>query len=201
MVEIPPVPDETRLREAALAHLARFSTTRQGLRVVLQRRVKRWGVRAVRAGLSREAFEAHEQDCLSLIDQIVASMEGLGAVDDAGFSKSRARSLTRSGRSRRAVKAHLLAKGVDVETVQQAVDESLGEVADETGQETELVAALVFARKRGVGPFQRPGQPEKDRYKVLAIFARNGFSQHIAHKVLSMDYETADEMILACRAL
>lgn len=198
---IPPSPDYQSLREAALTHLARFATTRQSLRQMLQRRVRRWAVRAVRAGMFAEEAAVHEEACQPLIGQIVEEMEQLGAVDDAGFSRSKARNLARSGRSRRAVQAHLQAKGVDGDTVRQAVDESLGEAGDERARQAELAAALVLARKRTVGPFHRPDRPEKERMKVLSIFARNGFSQDVAVKALDMDREEAEELIIEFRSL
>lgn len=198
---IPPSPDYQSLRETALAHLARFATTRQSLRQMLQRRVRRWGVRAMRAGMFAEEVAMQEEACQSLIGQVVEEMEQLGAVDDAGFSRSKARNLTRSGRSRRAVQAHLQAKGVDGETVRQAVDESLGEAGEGRARQAELAAALVLARKRTVGPFHRVDRPEKDRMKVLAIFARNGFSQDVAVKALAMDREEAEDLIIEFRSL
>lgn len=201
MSEIPPAPDHQSLREAAIAHLARFATTRQGLRQVLQRRVKRWGVRAARAGMFAEDIALTEQECQPFIEDIVASMEEMGAVDDAGFARSKARNLSRSGRSRRAVQAQLQAKGVDGETIRHALDDSLGHAGDEKGRQAELAAALVLARKRGVGPFARPDRPEKERMKVLAIFARNGFTQDVASQALEMEREEAEDMIIAFRSL
>lgn len=198
---IPPSPDYQSLKDAALAHLARFATTRQSLRQMLQRRVRRWGVRAARAGMFAEEVAAHEAVCLPVIDQIVEEMGRLGAVDDAAFSRSRSRNLARAGRSRRAVQAHLQARGVDGETVRQAVDESLGEAGEEQAHQAELAAALILARKRAVGPFHRPDRPEKERMKVLAIFARNGFSQEVAEKALGMDREDAEDLIIGFRSL
>ena len=45
-----PAPGEAALREAALAHLARFAATEIGLKRVLQRRVDRWARRAESEG-------------------------------------------------------------------------------------------------------------------------------------------------------
>lgn len=56
-------------------------------------------------------------------------------------------------------------------------------------------------RKRGVGPFARPDRPEKERMKVLAIFARNGFTQDVASQALEMEREEAEDMIIAFRSL
>ncbi|PHI95120.1 recombinase A [Parasaccharibacter apium] len=201
MSDLPPAPDYQKLREAALAHLARFATTRQSLRQMLQRRVKRWGMRALRTGMFAEDVAIKEQDCQPWIEQIIEDMQRLGAVDDAVFSRSKARYLARSGRSRRGVQAQLQAKGVERETIQQALDESLGEVGDEQARQAELTAALILARKRAIGPFRRPDRPEKERLKLLAIFARNGFSHDIAEAALTMEREEAEDMIIAFRSL
>lgn len=198
---IPPSPDYQSLKEAALAHLARFATTRQSLRQMLQRRIRRWGIRAIRAGMFAEEVAAHEEACQPLVEQIAEEMDRLGAVDDAAFSRSRSRNLARSGRSRRAVQAHLQGKGVDGETARQAMDESLGEVGEEQAHQAELSAALILARKRAVGPFHRPDRPEKERMKVLAIFARNGFSQDVVEKALGMERDEAEDLIIQFRSL
>ncbi|MFT8808706.1 regulatory protein RecX [Gluconobacter sp.] len=197
----PAIPDAASLREAALAHLARFATTEQGLRQVLDRRLRRWGVRASRAGLPDEDIESAIAVVRSAIDGIVASMTDLGAVDDAGFARNRAVSLTRTGRSRRAVEAHLASKGVDQDTMREALDDSLGERSDSTAQEAELAAALVLARKRRLGPFQRPDREEEDPLKALGVFARNGFSRDVAQSVLDMDPDEAEDRIIAFRSL
>ncbi|MBF0859222.1 regulatory protein RecX [Gluconobacter sp. LMG 31484] len=197
----PPVPDAASLREAALAHLARFATTEQGLRQVLDRRLRRWGVRASRAGLPNEDIESTIAAVRPAIDGIVASMTDLGAVDDAGYARNRAVSLTRTGRSRRAVEAHLANKGVDQDTTREALNDSLGERSDSSAQDAELAAALVLARKRRLGPFQRPDREEEDPLKALGVFARNGFSRDVAQSVLDMDPDEAEDRIIAFRSL
>ncbi|KXV18439.1 regulatory protein RecX [Gluconobacter oxydans] len=197
----PPVPDAASLREAALTHLARFATTEQGLRQVLDRRLRRWGVRASRAGLPNEDIESTIAALRPAIDGIVASMTDLGAVDDAGYARNRAVSLTRTGRSRRAVEAHLANKGVDQDTTREALNESLGERSNSSAQDAELAAALVLARKRRLGPFHRPDREEEDPLKALGVFARNGFSRDVAQSVLDMDSDEAEDRIIAFRSL
>ncbi|GBR43566.1 regulatory protein RecX [Gluconobacter roseus] len=197
----PPIPDAASLREAALAHLARFATTEQGLRQVLDRRLRRWGVRASRAGLPNEDIESTIAAIRPAIDGIVASMTDLGAVDDAGYARNRAVSLTRTGRSRRAVEAHLANKGVDQDTTREALNDSLGERSDSSAQDAELAAALVLARKRRLGPFQRPDREEEEPLKALGVFARNGFSRDVAQSVLDMDPDEAEDRIIAFRSL
>ncbi|GBD57452.1 regulatory protein RecX [Gluconobacter wancherniae] len=201
MEDIPKAPDARTLRETALAHLARFATTELGLRQVLERRVRRWGTRAMHAGMAAEEVEAISQGLKPAIEDTVHAMSGLGAVDDAGFARSRALSLTRTGRSRRAVAAHLATKGVDQDTTRAALDESLGERSDENASRAELAAALVLARKRRLGPFRRDDRPDEDPMKALAVFARNGFSRDVAQSALDMDLEEAEDRIFEFRSL
>ena len=200
MEDIPTAPDFKALRETALAHLARFATTEHGLRQMLDRRLRRWGTRAARASMLEEDVEATIASLRPAVDDVVSAMTELGAVDDAGFARSRALNLTRTGRSRRAVAAHLATKGVDQSVTQDALNESLGERSDDTAREAELAAALVLARKRRVGPFCRPDRPQEDPIRVMGIFARNGFSRDVVETALDMDPEEAEDRIIAFRS-
>lgn len=196
----PPQPDRSRLREAALAHLARFSTTEQALSQVLERRILRWARQAADAGLDAGEVASAAAALRPLAGQIAAEMTTLGAVDDAAFAKARAARLTRSGRSRRVVQARLAAKGLDASVIDDALEGALGE--GDAGRDAELGAALVFARKRRVGPF-RPegveGGDNEDVSRILAAFARAGFSRDVAERVLATERDEADERIHALR--
>jgi regulatory protein len=118
---------------------------------------------------------------------VVVRLAAAGAVSDAAFAESRTRSLVRGGRSRRAVAAHLAAKGVGAETARAAL---------EAEEMDELAAALVFARRRRIGPF-RVG--DEDRLRELAMLARAGFSQAVAKEALRMGREDAEEVVMRLR--
>jgi regulatory protein len=174
-----PPPNAARLREAALAHLARFAATEAGLRRVLERRVARWSRAAEAEGQSREA-----------IATIAKSLVVAGAVNDAAFAESRARRLARSGHSRRAIAAHLAAKGIETETAAAALPD---------GEGAELLAAIAFCRRRRIGPFARVAPDAPARMKALAALARGGFAQGIARRALAMDPAEAEDMLLMGR--
>jgi len=185
-----PAPDRARLHEAALKHLARYATTEVGLRRVLSRRVDRWA-RAV-GGENAEAVAAAKQAARDVVARLVAA----GLVSDAAFAAARARSLTRAGRSRRAVEAHLAQRGVNAEILRETVAEDA---------ETELAAALAMTRRRRIGPFRaaraEEGGAEEDaaRLKELGMLARAGFSQDIARQALAMNPEEAQARIARLR--
>ncbi len=90
-------PNAVRLREAALAHLARFAATEAGLRRVLERRVDRWARAAEAEGQPREAIAAAAARARAAAAEVAAAMTAAGAVDDAAFAESRARRLARGG--------------------------------------------------------------------------------------------------------
>src|SRR5579875_349110 len=101
--------DEAALREAALTYAARYGGTAAAMTRALDRRIRRWAD----ALLAAEAPDREAIGIQAAARRVVASLGELGAVNDAAFAESRARRLRRSGRSRRAVLAHLGAKGVD----------------------------------------------------------------------------------------
>ncbi|GAN68006.1 RecX family transcriptional regulator [Acetobacter orleanensis] len=227
--EAPPPPDRKILREAALAHLARFATTRQGLEQVLLRRIARWERSALKAGVEQDDVRAKAAALRPVVEAVAEEMIRLGAVDDAAFAQARARRLVRSGRSGRAVQAHLAARGVEADVREAALQEV---VEGFSPADVELSSALVLARKRRLGPFagapslrpprvsgmqesgaqdfgaqddgdgRSPGlSPEEaEQRRAMGIFARAGFGRDVAQRVLEMDPEEAQEWMERLRA-
>ena len=195
--EIPagPAPDAASLREAALNHLARFASTESNLVRVLQRRIARWAQRAEREGQPPEEVARHVAAAREKASQAARDMVSAGAVDDAAFAAARARRLSRAGRSRRAVAAHLAAKGVAAETAGMVLEESATD---------ELDAALAHLRRRRQGPFapgaaQEGAADEAARLKALGALARAGFPRDIAERALDLSPEEATDRLLAAR--
>ncbi|MBU8540764.1 RecX family transcriptional regulator [Falsiroseomonas tokyonensis] len=181
-----PPPGEARLREAAVAHLARHAATEAGLRRVLQRRVDRWARAAEAFGMTEIApLVAAAKQAAALVAR---QMAATGTVDDAAFAESRARRLLRSGRSRRATLAHLAQKGVAAETAAAALPE---------GEAAEIDAALALCRRRRLGPFGEAEAPPEARLKALATLARAGFARGTAETALRMDPDEAEDRLLA----
>jgi regulatory protein len=180
-----PVPGRADLHEAALRHLARFATTEAGLVRVLDRRIARW----LRATLldpaaAESCAAAARLDARSVARACVEA----GLVDDGVFAAARAGRLARAGRSRRAVAAHLAAKGLADDVVQAVLPDG----------ERELASALAFARRRRIGPFD--AAPDTlTRVRDLGALARAGFSRETAEQALRMPREQADAIVAALR--
>ncbi|MEO3472369.1 RecX family transcriptional regulator [Roseomonas sp. CAU 1739] len=183
-------PTASRLREVALAHLARFAATEVALRRVLERRIDRWARAAEAEGQPREPTAAAAAAARAAAGEVAKSLVVAGAVDDAAFAESRARRLARAGRSRRAIAAHLSAKGVAAETAAAAIPD---------GEDAELDAALAYCRRRRIGPFARAEMDAEARRKALGALARGGFAQPVARRALAMDPAEAEDRLLAAR--
>ncbi len=182
-----PAPTRSRLHDAALAHLARFASTEAGLVRVLDRRVDRWARAAgVEGTLDPDAIAGGQQASRQAAREVVRALVQSGVVDDAAFAGARARSLTRAGRSRVAVSAHLAAKGVPQNLAQAALPDP----------ESELAAALAYARRRRLGPFRVQEADDDTRRKELGAMARAGFPQPVAQQALRMDLEDAKALVI-----
>jgi regulatory protein len=170
-------PDEAKLYEAALNHLARYAATETGLARVLARKVDRWArLQGEDQGAALAAKAAK-----TCIPRVLARLKAANVLNDDAFAESRARRLTREGKSRRFALAHLAAKGVGAEAAQAAV-------ADDPARE--LAAACAFLRRRRAGPFG-----DAPELKVLGAMARAGFSQNTARAALRMERDEAEVLI------
>jgi len=183
-----PPPDASVLHDAALTYLARYAATETGLLRVLLRRIDRWSQQSRAAGADPDTVTVGTAAAAAAARSVVAQLAAAGAVNDAAFAESKVRSLTRAGRSRRAIGAHLTAKGVGTETQRQTLAESDGN--------DELAAALVLARRRHIGPFCQGDPPDADGHRrELGILARAGFSQDVARRALAFDPAEAEEVV------
>ena len=176
-----PPPDETSLREAAANYLARYASSENGLRQILFRRIDKWA----REAADRDTAAERAAAAKAVVPNVVARMVELGLVNDAAFAESRAAGLARSGRSRRAISAGLVAKGIDPEQARAFLPED------------ELASALILARKRRLGPFRRT--EEGDRNKEMGVMARAGFPRDVAARALDMSPEAAEDAIREAR--
>jgi regulatory protein len=178
---LPPAPDEASLREAGLNYLARYATTEAGLRQVLYRRIDAWARKAAGEDDVGERVAAAK----SSVAAVIARLVELGLLNDAAFAESRARGLALNGRSHRAIAAQLMAKGIAADRARAVLPE------------TELVSALILARKRRIGPFRTAAA---DHNRELGVLARAGFPRSIAMRALAMETDEAEAEIRLARA-
>ena len=108
---------------------------------------------------------------------MIARLKELGALNDDAFAASRAKRLTREGKSRRATLAHLAAKGVRAPALEDDPSASSPPPAP-------ICAAAAPARSA----------PPRN-LKFSGAMARGGFSQEIARRALRLDRDEAEALI------
>lgn len=158
------------LYQAALAYTARYATSKENLRRVLWRKLRRAALRE-----EEELPDAGETDIE--ITRIINRLESIGAVDDRTYAQAQLRSLSARGTSARSIQAKLRAKGVPAELIA----ELMAEAATADGEHQ---AALRYARRRRLGPYRTsPLSPER-RLKDVAALCRAGFTYSIAVSII-----------------
>ena len=156
------------LENAALHYLKRYSATVSQVRQVLMRRVDR----------SVRFHGGERSEAVGWVDALVEKLVRNGLVNDQAYAETKAHSLRASGRSARVISQKLMLKGVAKEVIVQKVAEASAEVSEDA-------AALIWARKKRLGPFRRDPTTRKDhRQKDLAAMARAGFSFAMAKKII-----------------
>jgi regulatory protein len=161
------------LMNAATLYLERYPSTAEGLRRVLQRRVRK-----------AQMAEAPVMDNVEqAIAEIVAKFVDAGVVDDKAFAQTKARSLHRRGTSGRATRQKLKLAGVDGDTLDKAMA-GLDEELHTDPISREWQAAVALARRRRLGPFRQDKDRKDKRLRDLAAMARAGFAFDVAKKVI-----------------
>lgn len=150
----------------AVHYLERYAASVEGVRAVLQRSVQR----AQRRG------EAVPEQVGEWIEAAITKLIDGKLLDDALFAETKVRSLRRSGASAQKVRQKLAVKGVAGKLVEEALASE--EVEDD------LAAAIIFARKKRLGPYTSRGDRTVLRDKQIASLARAGFSLTIARRVV-----------------
>lgn len=166
------------LMNAAVYYLQRFAASRASLGRVLERKC-----------LRSIAYHGGDMDtCRAWIADVCNTLERQGFLNDRSFAEARARSLAAQGKAGRAIRLTLAQKGVE----RDVIDAALGRLAEEIGRpedgNPDLVAAVIYARKRRLGPWRLDAAVRADkREKDLAALARQGFSPDVAFTVIDAE--------------
>ncbi|MBV8392792.1 MAG: RecX family transcriptional regulator [Alphaproteobacteria bacterium] len=171
------------LQNAATFYLERYPSTAEGLRRVLQRRVRK-----------AEMAEAPVMDDVEqAIAAIVAKFVDAGVIDDKAFAQTKARALHRRGTSTKLMHQKLRLAGIDSDTLGQAMA-GLDRELHTDPRAREWQAAVALARRRKLGPYRLKDRKDK-RDRDLAAMARGGFDYALAKKVIdAVDVDALDDM-------
>lgn len=151
--------DRAGIEALALAYVGRYATTRARLRAYLARKIMQRG------------WQGEDEPPL---DDVVARCAELGYVDDAGFAAARGAALLRRGFGEQRVAAALRAVGIDAETAAPV---------RHLARDGALAAALLFARRKRIGPFAQEVREPHQQRRDLAALLRAGHAPDLARTI------------------
>jgi len=171
-----------RLTNKAFHYLGRYASTSSRLETILRKFSQRKLDRADPALLEQ------------LIKEVAESCVRLGYIDDETFIRSQFRQGLRNGFSQRRILLKLAQRGISRELAKAVMAKQTSSAADK--KDSELAAALIYARKKSVGPYSRTELHPENNQRHLARLARNGFAFDIAKQVMALpSADAADELL------
>lgn len=163
----------SRLWDAALLYLGRYEASTHKVRNLLRRRITRWA--------RRDDVEP-DPAAGEVIEAVIAKLQQSGLLDDGRYAETKALSLARGGRSRRAIRAYLTQSGITPDLTQSLLEKMEDEAVP--GCDPDLAAALILARKKRWGRFRAAPMRAEKRDRDLAALGRAGFSWEVARRVV-----------------
>ena len=168
--------DDARLRDLALAYVARFATSAGKLRAYLRRKLRERG---------------WEGEGEPPVEELVARFVEKSYVDDAAYGRAKAQGLLARGYGARRVEEALRAADIDEATRSDLAPE----------EHERRVAVVALARRRGFGPYAT-NMPEsalergKLKEKRLAALLRAGHEfAHARHVLEAATIEELEEWV------
>ena len=174
---------ERYLYNSGLAYLQRFPASSSHFRTIMMRKIQK---------SCRTHDDQDIEECKKLLEDLILKFQDLGFLDDKSYLKGMIISLRRRGLSALQVKIKLQQKGFAPDSIQKALqDHDVQEY--ETNENGDIYAALVFVRKKRLGPYD----PEKKHSleKSLATMARAGYSYDTATKTLAISVDELEEKL------
>jgi len=121
------------------------------------------------------------------IDEALERLTRLGYLDDASFARQLARGrMLASGQSRFRIRSELLRKGVDRDTAEEAIDETL---ATEDVDERSIIERVAAKKAKSLARLD----PQTRRRRLYAFLARRGFAIDDINRVVSRQMDPGDE--------
>lgn len=162
---------ESYLRNSSLYYLQRHPTSVSHYISVMERKMKR--------SLKAHPDQDIEPFLAFLKDKLVAEFTRAGFLNDELYASALAGSLRRKGLPQRTIAMKLKLKGVEAPEAPEGHDD--------------LNAALIYAKRKRLGPF---ATRERDPMKDLAALARAGFSYDVCKQVMTINTDDMPDITI-----
>ena len=161
------------LMNKSLSYLSKFSSTENKLNSILRSFSEKYLKNVNRQQLSKE------------IASVIQKCKDHGYIDDKKFTENKIEKYINLGKSKKYIIFNLKNYGINNSIIEECLDDFFNSKNDNN-----LKAAIIFARKKSIGPFYKKttgSSPEKLFNKWFGSFARAGFNYDISKKVLNFE--------------
>lgn len=174
---------ERYLYNSGLAYLQRFPASSFHFKSVMMRKIQ---------NSCRHHIDQDIEQCKKWLDELTVKFQDLSLLDDAAYLKGMITSFRKRGLSSMQIEMKLQQKGYNREDIRVELKKHDHDEY-KTEERGDIYAALVFARKKRIGPYD----PEQKRSpeKSLATMARAGYSYDIAKKTLELTPDELEEKL------
>ncbi len=163
------------LHNSGLYYLERYASSAHNFESVMLRKVKK-----------SCAFHEDQdyETCAAQVRDLVEKFIRLELLNDDTYTRTKLRALRERGKSKRAIVNYLNSKGIAAPLVEKhwLLYNEENNIAD---AEAEFETALIFARKKRLGPYRNSDKMTPE--KALGRLARAGFSYDTARRVLDLE--------------
>jgi regulatory protein len=154
--------DNERLRALGLAYVGRYATSCARLAAYLNRKI---------------AERGWSDECPPPVDAIVSQFQSLGYVDDEAFARTRGESLLQRGYGPNRLRLSLRVSGIGTNIIDRMAD---------VDEDQAFAAAMLFARRKHIGPYAKEAISPVIRQKMIATLLRAGHSYSISRRVVAL---------------
>lgn len=174
---------ERYLYNSGLAYLQRFPASSYHFKSVMMRKVQK---------SCKHHEDVNIEDCEKWLDALVIKFQNLSLLDDAAYLKGMITSFRRRGMSSMQITMRLQQKGYQADSIKKELEE-YDTIEFNTEEQGDIYAALIFARKKRLGPYDV--DERRTFEKSLATMARAGYSYDIARKTLEITPNELEEKL------
>ena len=171
-----------KLENISLKYLSKFETSEKQFKDFLKKKILKIN------------FELEQKEQDHLIQNILRKMKKLNYVNDSRYSDLKSEQIFNAGGSKRMIIAKLVEKGIPENIVMNSLE------ALSKNNKSELIAALIYLKKRRLGIFYEKKINSNDydelKKKWYGALARRGFSYEIVKQVLSIEDKFEAENII-----
>ena len=162
------------LEKSAIKYLEKYSASKYQLITILRRKIIKTSF----------FYKNKPEKDFQLIKLIINKFKKIGLIDDKKFSENKTLTYMERGYSKKKIIFNLKTRGISDENIEEGITN-----LKTTYVNSELTAALIYAKKKKILAFNKKEKKFDEIKKKLLQMSQAGFSYDIAKKIINLNDE------------